>query len=583
MTMRLYAFRVALLFTAVAAPTTAWTDRATPTCSDLATDPAWGLAGNPWITGLTAEVTPPSGINLAYCQVNFTDVTLVGPEFGYLPGQTSKFRIRVGLPLNATDGGTGGVEGAWNGNIQTLGNGGFAGGVTGVTSATNTGYVGTGTDTGHNSSITNPIPNPNPPPATVQAPPSESGAAFGLNPDGTINYGRIMDYAWRGQHHANLWGQRIAKTYYGRKHRRNYYIGCSDGGREGHEMAQRFGQHFDGIVAVSPAIHWDRWGFSGGWGNYVARQELGQNGLDAPKFQDVNQRALAACDGNDGIVDGMIQETRRCTYDAGDAVCGRPGASADPTRCLTPAEAAVVNKIWDGPRNPDGSKMWVGWERGTQGVFGITPAATGAPTLFGEQINRYWVHRDPVFDWRSIGEEAFLVEQRNLTERFSQFIGSDSPKLNAFRGSGGKMIVSYGNLDQIIPPNGHYNYMQRLFARMGGVSATQEFYRYYVFPNATHCGGAGMTNAVLFNALVNWVENGVAPDYLVAQVNPTRTRKVCMYPNSAVYVGSGSTDDHANFYCQANAQDDPALLAQEAGLLQGEGPLKGNHDIGGLP
>ncbi len=335
MRMRLSALRIALLSAAIVAPTTAWTGPATPICSDLATNPAWGLAGNPSITGLTAVLTPPAGNNVAYCQVNFTDVTLVGPEFGYLPGQTSKFRIRVGLPLNADDGGTGGMQGAWNGKIQTLGNGGFAGTVTGVTSATNTGYVGTGTDTGHNSSVTNPIPNPNPPPATVEAPPSEGGAAFGLNPDGTTNYGRIMDYGWRGQHHANLWGQRIAKTYYGKKHVKNYYIGCSDGGREGHEMAQRFGQHFDGIVAVSPAVHWDRWAFSGGWGNYVARQELGQNGLDALKFQDVNQRALAACDGIDGIVDGMIQETRKCTYDARQAVCGQPGASADPARCLT--------------------------------------------------------------------------------------------------------------------------------------------------------------------------------------------------------------------------------------------------------
>jgi hypothetical protein len=582
MAMRLCAFRVVLLAAAIAGGTTAWAGPPTPTCSELATNPAWGLAGNPAITDLTAVITPPSGANLAYCQVNFTDVTLVGPDFGYLPGQTSKFRIRVGLPLNANDGGTGGVQGAWNGKIETLGNGGFAGGVTGVTSATNAGYVGTGTDTGHNSSITNPISNPNPPPSTVEAPPSENGAVFGLTTDGTINYGRIMDYGWRGQHHANLWGQRIAKIYYGQKHTRNYFVGCSDGGREGHEMAERFGQEFDGIVAMSPAIHWDRWGFSGGWGNYVAHQELGQNGLDTLKFRDVNQRAIAACDGLDGIIDGMIQETRKCHYDAGAAVCGEPGASPDPALCLTPAEAGVVNKIWDGPRNPDGSKMWVGWERGAQ-VFGITPATTGAPTLFGEQINRYWVHRDPVFNWRTISEAQFLVEQRNLTDQFSQYIGSDSVNLHRFKGSGGKMLVSYGNLDQIIPPNGHYNYMQRLFAAMGGVAKTQEFYRYYVFPNATHCGGAGMSTSLLFDALVNWVENDVAPDYLIAPVSATRTRKVCMYPNTAVYSGSGSTDDQANFFCQTNAQDDPALLAPESGLLQGEGPLKGNHDIGNLP
>jgi hypothetical protein len=550
-----------------------------PTCIDLATDAAWGLVGNPSIIELTAVITPATATDQAYCQVNFTDVSLAGRRYGYLDGQTSKIRVRVGLPLSSSDGGSGGVQGAWNGKIQSRGNGGFAGNVSNVTPATNAGYVGTGTDTGHNATVTNPVTNPNAPPATVELPPSESGAAFGLNPDGTVNYGRIMDYAWRGQHHANLWGQIVSRAYYDLPHTRNYFVGCSDGGREGHEMAQRFGEEFDGIVSISPAIHWDRWGFSGGWGNYVANQELGQNGLDAAKFQDVNQRALADCDPIDGIVDGLIQESRSCTYDANQAVCGQPDASTDPAVCLSPAEASVVNKIWDGPRTQSGRKLWVGWERGTQNVVGITPAATGAPVGFGEQINRYWVHTDPLFNWRSISEEAFEAEQRTLTRQFSQFIGSDSPDLRTFRRNGGKMIASYGNLDQVIPPNGHYRYMQRLFDKMGGVTRTQGFYRYYVFPNAGHCGGFGMTEGLLFGALTHWVEAGVAPDHLVAQVNPTRTRKVCMYPNTPRYVGTGSTDDEASFVCDVAAGDDPDLLSKEAGLLRGNGPLPHDFDV----
>lgn len=555
----------------------------TPVCIDLAHNPTWGLAGNPAVAALTAVIVPATATNAAHCQVEFTDVSLEGRAWGYMHGQTSKYRIRVGLPLNANDGGTGGVQGAWNGKIQSRGNGGFAGNVSAVTPATNAGYVGTGTDTGHSNAVTNPIPNPHAPPATVEAPPSENGAVFGLNPDGTVNVGRIMDYAWRGQHHANLWGRHLAKAYYGRPHTRNYFVGCSDGGREGHEMAQRFGPDFDGIVSISPAIHWDRWGFSAGWGNYVANEELGTRGLDPAKFADVSRRALEACDGLDGIVDGMVQETRRCKYDANAAVCGQPGASTDPALCLTPAEAAVVNKVWDGPRRANGRKLWVGWERGTQNILGLTGPATGAPTLFGEQINRYWVHRDPLFNWRTISQAEFRREQRTITEQFSQFIGSDAPDLSAFRNSGGKMIVTYGNLDQIIPPNGHYHYMQRLFDEMGGVRRTQDFYRYYVFPNATHCGGAGMTESVLLNALTQWVEKGVKPDHLVAQVNPTRTRKVCMYPNTPRYRGTGSTDDEASFACQVNAQDDPALLKEEAGLLEGNGPLRSNRDITRVP
>lgn len=574
---------LALCAVAAAASALAQQVPGVPTCTDLANNPAWGLAGNPAVSGLTSEITPASGSTAAYCQVNFTDVTLAGPAYGYQRGQTSKFRIRVGLPLSADDGGAGGVQGAWNGKVQSRGNGGFAGGVTSVTPATNAGYVGTGTDTGHNSSLTNPVPNPFAPPSTIEVPPSESGAAFGLNPDGTVNLGRIMDYAWRGQHHANLWGRRIAEIYYGQAPTRNYFVGCSDGGREGHEMAQRFGDEFDGIVAISPAIHWDRWGFSKTWGNYVANQRLGQNGIDTAKLADVNRRALAACDPIDGITDGMIQETRRCTYNAQEAVCGAPGASTDPALCLTPGEADVVNGIWDGPRQPNGKKLWVGWERGTQGIGGLASADTGFPSRHGEEINRYWVHRDPYHDWHTISEDQFVVEQINLTHQFSKYIGSDSPDLRSFKRSGGKLIASYGNLDQTIPPNGHYNYIQRLFAEMGGVARTQDFYRYYMFPNATHCGGAGMTEGVLFNALVAWVENGVKPDHLVAQVNPTRTRKVCMYPNTPRYMGTGSTDDQASFFCQHNATDDPALLAQEAGILQGDRPLLSNRDIDALP
>jgi len=553
---------------------------ATPRCDQLASEPSWGLAGNPVVSALTAVITPATATDQAYCQVDFTDISLAGPAWGYREGQTSRIRVRVGLPLNAGDGGSGALQGAWNGNIQSRGNGGFAGNVSNVTPATNAGYVGTGTDTGHNAALTNPVPNPNAPPATVEAPPSESGAAFALEPDGSVNYGRIMDYAWRGQHHANLWGRIVSRSYYGREHSRNYFVGCSDGGREGHEMAQRFGAEFDGIVSISPAVHWDRWGFSAGWGNYVANQVLGQDGLDAAKFQEVNLRALSDCDPLDGIVDGLIQESRRCDYDADEAVCGQPGASADPALCLSPEEASVVNAIWDGPRTAEGRKLWVGWERGTPNVLGLTPATTGAPSLFGEQINRYWVHADPFFDWRTITPEAFGAEQLELTRQFSRFIGSDSTDLRRFRRSGGKLIASYGNLDQIIPPNGHYHYMQRLFAEMGGVARTQDFYRYYVFPNATHCGGAGMTEGLLFSALTEWVEDGVEPDHLVAQVNPTRTRKVCMYPNTPRYLGTGSTDDEASFVCDAQPGDDPELLLEDADLLPGTGPLRRNLDIG---
>src|SRR5262249_55048878 len=91
----------------------------------------------------------------------------------------------------------------------------------------------------------------------------------------------------------------------------------------------------------------------------------------------------------------------------------------------------------------------------------------------------------------------------------------------------------------------------------------QNFYRYFRYPNAGHCGGAGINGTDLFNALVNWVENGVAPNSFVATVSTGRTRLICKFPDTQVYNGSGSTTAAANFHCQVNATDDPALVAQD--------------------
>jgi feruloyl esterase len=124
------------------------------------------------------------------------------------------------------------------------------------------------------------------------------------------------------------------------------------------------------------------------------------------------------------------------------------------------------------------------------------------------------------------------------------------------------MIATYGNADQVIPPNGIYHYYNRLMRQYQGAKRTQEFYRLFIFPDASHCRGAGMDRDDLFLKLVDWVENGVEPDYYVAQVNEDRTRKVCMYPNTMVYDGSGDINDEASFYCQVNKKDDPHLIVE---------------------
>jgi hypothetical protein len=566
-------FGTLLLATTALVPAMALADdslKPLPTCSQLGTDPAYGLASNPDIANLTTTLIAASGPNRARCEVVFTYIGLKGPEYGYLPDQTSTIGIRVGLPLSSADGGTGAVQGAWNGKVKSLGNGGFAGAITATTSSTNSGYVGTGSDTGH----------------------TGNDASFGLNPDGTVNLGRITDYGFRGQRQANLWGRQIAKTYYGMAHTRNYWHGCSDGGREGHEMMQRYGDEFDGILGASPAIYWDRWGYAAGWSNYLSNALLGTPGINAAKYAAVNNAARAQCDGIDGIVDGMIQDTRLCTYDANSFVCKNDGT--DPANCLTPVEAVVVNQTWRGISddwaNPvsetekgkgDGignnklndtdneHRIWTGWQRGTNNPAGVT---TTTPSRHGENILRYWVKRDPTFDWKTLTPDQYIQEIRNVRRQFGSYIGSDAIDVDQFRKHGGKFIATYGNADATIPPNLIYHYYNRLMNRYGGAKNTQEFYRFFMFPNAGHCSGSGMNQDDIFTKLVAWVEDGVAPDHYVAQVNATRTRKVCMYPNTVQYTGSGSTDDQANFTCQTN-ETDPLIATIDVDKIEQSAPI----------
>ena len=124
---------------------------ALPACAEFATNPAYGLAGNPQISNLAAALQPVAGQNRPYCRVDFVYSGESGPSAGYLPGQSERITIRVGLPPNSVDMANPIAVGAlpWNGKNRDLGGGGFAGAVGGVTASTNLGYVGTSTDTGH--------------------------------------------------------------------------------------------------------------------------------------------------------------------------------------------------------------------------------------------------------------------------------------------------------------------------------------------------------------------------------------------------------------------------------------------------
>src|SRR5215831_7732111 len=233
------------------------------------------------MSDITAATSAPTGSGASkYCQVDITVSDLAGPENGYQPGQKQQIKIRIGLPASTDDGGSGRLQGNWNGRIEDLGGGGYAGIVGNVTGATNAGYVGSSTDTGHTA----------PPPV-----PGSHPGAFALNPDGTLNWGLINDFAFNGIHAQSVWSKKLVQMYYGMTQKYTYWNGCSTGGRQGHQHAQTYPDQYDGILAGAPAFNWDRFIPSEQYGQIVMNQEVGAP-IAPAKLTAVTNAAIAACD-----------------------------------------------------------------------------------------------------------------------------------------------------------------------------------------------------------------------------------------------------------------------------------------------
>ena len=489
-------------------------------CSQLAGD-AGGLIGSPGIKSVAATIIAAAGSNKSYCQVDIL----------YGESAEQNINVRVGLPLGSLDGGVGGVQGAWNGRTQGIGGGGCSGSL-GVTAPVNAGYVGSGSDAGHSGGDCEP----------------------GVNLDGTYNYQFINDFIRNGMKQQILLSKAVAQKYYAIRPAYNYWNGCSTGGRQGYVLAQELGRELDGILASAPAMYWTRFQTAQMWGQIAMKDWVGAP-ISSAKLNQATASAVAACDAADGVVDNVIDEPRQCKFSAHANVCGNPTAPA--ANCLTASEAEAIDHIWDGPRNPAGERVWFGLDRGTSltGLNGTNAFALGV-TQF------HWDKHDRTFDWHTVTENTYAdVAQsgsRNIADVTDTF-----GDLDAFRASGGKLLTFVGANDQLIMPQGVLHYYRQMARRYGGAadddfSGVQKFYRLFRAPGVGHCGGgAGPQPQDLFGTLVRWVENSTTPETILSQnvVNGvTRTRPLCPYPQTAVYTGSGSTDDAANFTCAGNLE-----------------------------
>lgn len=435
----------------------------------------------------------------------------------------------------------------WNGKLQGLGNGGFAGLIDTfeLGAAVAKGYAAVATDTGHTGS------------------PIDAAWALG-HPE------KIADFGHRGIHEMTRVAKLVIPQFYGSPVKHSYFAGCSDGGREAMMEAQRYPDDYDGILAGAPANYWTGLLALG----VVVTQAVTATPasfIPPAKIATIGNAVDAACDKLDGVADGILNDPRQCHFDPASIQCD---AGQDSDKCLTAPQVTALRAAYAGLRDAGGRQIFPGYlpgaEQGGNGwgtwITGAAPARS-LMAFFGIGYFSNMVYDNTDWTYKSFKLESALATAK---AKSASALDAVNPDLTPFRSHGGKLILYHGWDDPAIPALNTVNYYDEVVAKLGQAN-TDAFARLYMVPGMQHCdGGPGPTtfgqsasspaedpehNARV--ALENWVEKGTAPSTLIAskestgtsQGSATMTRPLCPYPQFAKYKGSGDTNSADSFVC----------------------------------
>ena len=343
------------------------------------------------------------------------------------------------------------------------------------------------------------------------------------------------DFAERGVHLTALAAKALIQAFYGRAPKYAYFSGCSDGGREALIEAQRFPQDFDGVAAGAPALHFSvQNSFHHLW---LARANTGADGkalLTAIDLPPLHAAVIKACAGGDGLID----DPRRCRFDPKAVQCA---GAYQPGQCLTPAQVAAVRAFYRGATGSRGERLEVaplmpGSELLWAGVF--VPKATDQPIFSGrialDTVNHLLFTPNPAKLW-TVADFPFDAVMVKRLEPARALYDADNADLAAFAGHGGKLILWHGWADPHISPVDTLDYWQRA-GRALGPAPRDAAVRLFLLPGMGHCGGEGPSQFALLAALMDWVEQGHAPDVMIAHRpadQPPLIRTVSAWPGVA--------------------------------------------------
>ncbi len=392
--------------------------------------------------------------------------------------------------------------------------------------------------------------------------------------------GLRRDFGYRSEHAMAVAAKAIIGSFYGKGPSYSYYQGCSNGGRQSAQEAQRWPDDFNGVIVGDAAmIQAPLNGEYEVWNGRVNTDALGLPIITNDKLALINNAVLANCDGLDGLVDGQITDPRLCTFTPESLRCA-PGSNS--AQCLTDAQVEVVKKLYSGPVDASGAHLYPGGEPpGSElawsGWIVASPPGQGMPGVMSQGIGdgylKYLAFEQSPPPSYSSKDWQFTLDGFNQLRPMGLVYNATNADLSAFQKRGGKMILYHGWADQAIPPYGTLAYYQAIQDSMGGLAATQQFARLFMVPGMNHCSGGDAPNQFdMLTPLQRWVEQGIAPDQIIATQlsggqqsggfsDPTsggstsgtvvRTRPLCAYPLQQRYKGQGDINDAANFTCES--------------------------------
>src|SRR6478735_3849962 len=421
------------------------------------------------------------------------------------PSSDSDIKVEVWLPASG-----------WNGKFVGIGNGIWAGQLSysQLGDPLKRGYAVATTDTGHTGN--------------------------GLTGEFAVGHPeKLVDFGHRAVHEMVVTAKSAIAAFYGNGPQKSYWNSCSTGGRQGLMAAYRYPTDFDAISAMAPANPMTDLMTQSMWAGWQPNRAPGA-ALSMPQLASVHRAAVKQCDKLDGLEDGVIGRPDSCTFDPGTV------------EGLSPEQVETMRAIYQGPPGLPG------WPAGSEMQLAVVSAG---PAPFPVALTYYsmLVFGDRQgWDWKTFDYTRDAEAGRAYG---AGILDVPATGLAAFFARGGKLLLSHGWTDGLIPASNTLKFYGGLRPTLSAEQAANQL-RLFMVPGMDHCGGGeGASQFDTLGTLDAWITTGKAPERIVATrptaaggppgapAGPPRapmSRPLCPYPMFAQYDGEGDTADAAN-------------------------------------